>query len=69
MPYVPNNLIVGSIIDIVEGNSQFNHPQACPKMTRVGAYLVNDVLPELVTEPDKLKPVKLPEVFGSIYIF
>ena len=67
--YVPDYLVIGSIIDIMECYCQLNNPKACPEMTGIGAYLVNYMLPELVTEFDKLKPVKLSEVFRCIYIF
>ncbi len=67
VPDVPHYLVEGRIINIMEGYGQFNYSKACTKMTRVGAYLVNDVLSQLVTEPDKIKPVKLSEVLRCIY--
>ena len=67
--YVPHYLIIGGVINIVKGYCQLNNPKACPEMTGIGAYLVNYMLPELVTEFDKLKPVKLSEVFWCVYIF
>jgi hypothetical protein len=66
VPYIPYNLVIGGIIDIVKRNRQLNHTEACTEMARIAADLVNDVLPELITEPDKVKPVKFPEVFRGI---
>jgi hypothetical protein len=42
--YVPYQLIVGSIKNIVKSNGKFHHAQACTEMTTMHAYTVYDEL-------------------------
>src|SRR4030095_6260675 len=45
---VPHQLIIRSIIDIMECRGELHHAEACPKMTAMNAYNINDVLPQLI---------------------
>ena len=46
---VPYQLIVRSIIYIMECRGELYHTQAGPKMTAMNAYNINDILPQLIT--------------------
>jgi hypothetical protein len=63
---IPDYLVIWSIIHIMEGNGKLYHSETGTKVTRVVAYLFNDMLPELVTESHQVKPVELPEVLRSV---
>jgi hypothetical protein len=65
--YIPDYLVIGGIINIMQRNGQLNNSETCSEVTRVAADLVNDMLPELIAESYKLKPVKFPEVGRGVY--
>ena len=48
MAHIPHYLVIRGIIDIMQCDGQLNHPQAGAEMARIGADLVNDILPELI---------------------
>jgi hypothetical protein len=46
--HIPDKLVIGGIIYIMECNSQFHHPKAGSKMPAVYAYHINDILAQFV---------------------
>jgi hypothetical protein len=66
MAYIPNYLVIGRIIDIVERNRQLNNTEACSEMAGIGAYFVNDKLPEFIADPDQIQLIQFPEIFRSV---
>lgn len=67
MAHIPYDLVVGSIIDVMERDRQLNNTEAGTEMSGVGADFVNDKLSEFITDPDQIKLAQLPEIFRSIY--
>jgi hypothetical protein len=64
--YVPYELIVGCIIDVMQRHGKLHHAQTGSKMPSVNAYNVNDVLPQLVSKRLKLVTCECFEVCRGI---
>jgi hypothetical protein len=67
MTYIPYDLVVRGIINIMQGYGQFNNPEAGSEMAGIGTDLVNDKLSEFITDPDQIKLIQFPEIFRSVY--
>ena len=50
MAHVPNQLIVGRIIDIVQGHGQLNHAEIGPEMTAIHRNVVDNKLTKLIAD-------------------
>ena len=48
--HIPDNLVEGSIKNMVKGNSKFYHPKTGTKVTRIGRYDFNDVMTKFRAE-------------------
>ncbi len=68
MTHIPHDLVIGCVIDIMQGNCQLGDTEAGPEMTGISAYLLNNKLPEFITDPDQVQLTQLPEIFrGSLF--
>ncbi len=47
--HIPDNLVIRCIEDMMQGNGQFNHPQAGTEMTGVRRDNFNNILTQLRT--------------------
>ncbi len=50
MSYVPHQLVVGSVVNIVDGYGQLYSPEARPEMSRVGCQLAYDETAKLLAQ-------------------
>ena len=48
--YIPYQLIVWRVVNVMKRYGQFNHTQAGCKMASMYTYYINDVLPQFITE-------------------
>jgi hypothetical protein len=66
MTYVPNQLIVGSIENVVQGNGKFNHTQTGAEVAAIYGNDVDDVLTELITNLFELVVRQLTKVGRNV---
>jgi 2-oxo-4-hydroxy-4-carboxy--5-ureidoimidazoline (OHCU) decarboxylase len=60
MPYIPYDAVVGRIEDMVQGDSEFNHSQACTKVASCARYRIEQIVPQLVCQAHKIVALELP---------
>jgi hypothetical protein len=51
MAHVPDDAVIGRVVDVVEGDGQLSHTEARSQVARVHRQLFDNVLPKLVTNP------------------
>ena len=66
MPYVPHELVVGCVENVMQGDGQFDYPQASPEMPAVHRNIINDELPKFVADLRQKSAVQRAQVFRRI---
>jgi hypothetical protein len=66
VPYIPDQLVIGRIINIMNGGGKFYHPQTCPEMPSVNAYYIDDILPKFIAQLRELLGRQFFEVCRTI---
>ena len=56
MTYVPNQLVVGGLVNVMQRYGQFNNPQTGSKMPAMDTYNINNELAQLLTNLEELLP-------------
>ena len=54
MAHIPNQLVVGCLVYIVQGNGKLYYPQTGSKMATMHTYHINDKLPQFLANLKKL---------------
>lgn len=62
MANVPNELVLRSIEDIVQGHCKISDTQTCPKMSPSAADIVDHILSQLLAQLFELPPVEVLDV-------
>jgi hypothetical protein len=65
--YIPNQLIVRGVVNVMQSNTQLHYTQAGCKMPAMNAYYVYNVLAQLIANLVQLLPAKLLEIVGGLY--
>jgi hypothetical protein len=65
--YVPYNLVIRGVIDIMKGYGDLNYSEAGAEVSGVIAYLIDYMLPELIADPHKVQLIEPAQVFRSVY--
>jgi hypothetical protein len=65
--YIPYNLVIRSVVDIVKGHGDFNYSEAGAEVSGVIAYLIDYMLPQLIADPHKVQLIKPAQVFRGVY--
>ena len=60
MTDIPYDAVVGCVKDMVQSDSEFNHPQARTKMASRACYCVEQIVPQFVSQADKIVALELP---------
>ena len=64
---VPHHLVFGRIEDIVQGDCQFDHAEACPEVAAFFADHIHNVLPEFIADLWQILHTKFcPEIMGLL---
>ena len=50
MAHIPDDAVVGSVVDVVQGDSQFHSSEAGCEVPRIAGYFFNDVLPQFFAD-------------------
>src|SRR5690606_18470347 len=64
--YIPYQLIVGGIKNIVQRNGKLHHTEACAKMPTMNAHHIHDVLAQFFTNLQQLILTQFLKVVGMI---
>src|SRR5436189_1229644 len=67
--YIPNQLIVRGIIDVMKCSGQFHYAEAGPEMAAVHANDINNILAKFVTDLVEFFPWQLLEIGRGINRF
>jgi hypothetical protein len=60
MTDIPYDAVVGRVEDMVQSDSELNHPQARTKMASRACYRVEQIVPQFVRQADKIVALELP---------
>ncbi len=66
MAYIPHQLVVGRIENVVQGHGELHYPQAGSKMAAIDRYIVDDELPKFVTDLREQGTVQLAQIVGRV---
>jgi hypothetical protein len=50
MAYIPDDTVLGSVVDIMQGNGDLCHTEARSQMAGIHSHLLNDILTQLLAE-------------------
>src|SRR5690606_34057175 len=64
--YIPHQLVVRGVKNIVEGNRKFHHTQAGAKMAAIHRYVIDNKLPKFFTKLNKLGLIELFKVGRAV---
>ena len=64
--YIPNQLIVGSLVYIMQGYGQFYHTQAGRKMATMHTHYINNKLPKFLANLIQLLPGNFFKIVGVV---
>ena len=67
--YVPDYLVRGSVVDIVQGDSEFYCTEAGSEVARIGCAALYHVFADLAAEGLQLLDRKAPDVLGAVDLF